>query len=228
MDTSGPSRAIDATAQTAAGGTSGPGAPSTSITRGMAGSLLWDLAPAVVAYYGARALGLSEYAALLAGTGASAGRLLWVAGRDRRVEPFATFLMVLFGVGLALTFVTGDARFVLVKDSATSFLAGLFFLGSCALRRPLTYYAAQRFAGPDAQDTVRAKFADPATRRRFYLTSLVWGGGLIIESSLRIPLVFLLPIDAAVGASNGLMILTYTVLILWTVRLTRRSTRSGA
>lgn len=144
-----------------------------SITRGMVGSLLWDLGPSVAAYYGARALGFTEYIALLAGTIASAGRLVWVAVRDRRVEPFAMFLMVLFGVGLALTFITGDARFVLVKDSTTSFLAGLFFLGSCALRRPLTYYAARRFAGPGGQDAVRAKFADPAIRWRFQLSSLV-------------------------------------------------------
>lgn len=196
---------------------------SASVTRNMISSLAWDLGPSVAAYYGARALGFSEYVALLAGTVASAGRLLWVAVRDRRVEPFAMFLMVLFGVGLGLTFITGDARFVLVKDSMTSFLAGLFFLGSCALHRPLTYYAAQRFAGPAGGDAVRAKFADPAIRRRFYLTSLVWGGGLLTESLMRIPLVFLLPIDAAVGASNVLMVLTYTVLITWTVRLTKRS-----
>ena len=72
---------------------------STSVTHNMISSLAWDLGPSVAAYYGARALGFSEYVALLAGTVASAGRLLWVAVRDRRVEPFAMFLMVLFGVG---------------------------------------------------------------------------------------------------------------------------------
>jgi len=118
----------------------------------MVSALAWDVGPSVAAYYGARALGCSDYVSLLAGTVASALRLIWVAVRDRRVDAFAMFLMVLFGVGLALTFVTGDARFVLIKDSLTSFLAGLFFVGSCALRRPLTYYAAQRFAG-----TQRAK-----------------------------------------------------------------------
>jgi hypothetical protein len=42
----------------------------------------------------------------------------WVALRDRRVDPFAMFLMVVFGAGLALTFVTGDARFMLPLDVA--------------------------------------------------------------------------------------------------------------
>ena len=191
-------------------------------------SMAWDLGPSVAAYYGARALGCTEYVSLLAGTVASALRLGWVAVRDRRLDPFALFLMVLFGVGLALTFVTGDARFVLVKDSLTSLLAGLFFLGSVALRRPLTYYAAQRFTGEAGRAELTAQYADPAFRRRFYVSSLVWGGGLTLESLLRIPMVFLLPIDTAVGASNVLMIAAYGLLISWTVRSTKRAAAEGA
>ena len=192
-------------------------------------SMAWDIGPSVAAYYGARALGCTEYVSLLAGTVASALRLGWVAVRDRRLDPFALFLMVLFGVGLALTFVTGDARFVLVKDSLTSLLAGGFFLGSVALRRPLTYYAAQRFSGGAARAGLVAQYtADPAFRRRFYVSSLVWGGGLTLESLLRIPMVFLLPIDTAVGASNVLMIAAYGLLISWTVRSTKRASAEGA
>jgi hypothetical protein len=188
----------------------------------MVSSLAWDVGPSVVAYYGARALGCSDYVSLLAGTVASALRLIWVAVRDRRVDAFAMFLMVLFGVGLALTFVTGDARFVLVKDSLTSFLAGLFFIGSCALGRPLTYYAAQRFAGPAGAAELRVRFVNPAVRRRYYVSSLVWGGGLLAESLLRIPLVLALPIDVAVGASTVLMIVAYALLIGWTIRFAKR------
>jgi hypothetical protein len=190
-------------------------------------SLAWDIGPSVAAYYGARALGCTEYIALLAGTVASALRLGWVAVRDRRLDPFAMFLLVLFGVGLALTFVTGDARFVLVKDSATSLLAGLFFLGSVALRRPLTYYAAQRFSGAAGRAELIAKYADPTFRRGFYVSSLVWGGGLALESLVRIPMVFLLPIDAAVGASNVLMIAAYGLLTIWTVRSSKRAAAAG-
>lgn len=195
----------------------------TTAARRMVASLVWDVGPSVAVYYGARALGCSEYVSLLAGTLAAAARLAWVAVRDRCVDPFAMFLMILFGVGLALTFVTGDARFILVKDSLTSFLAGLFFLGSCAVRRPLTYYAAQRFTGPVGQAELRAKYADPVVRRRFFISSLVWGAGLAVESLLRIPMVFVLPIDVAVAASNVLMIAAYSVLITWSIRSTKRA-----
>ncbi|MDT7557344.1 MAG: hypothetical protein QOI68_1814 [Pseudonocardiales bacterium] len=194
-----------------------------TVIRRMVTSMAWDLGPSVAAFYGARALGCSDYVSLLAGTVASAARLAWVAVRDRRVDPFALFLMVLFGVGLALTFITGDARFAVLKDSLTSFLAGIFFLGSCALHRPLAYHAAQRFAGPAGAAGIRARYGEPLVRRRYYVSSLVWGGGLLVESLLRVPLVFLLPIDGAVAASNVLMAVTYTVLISWTIRSARRT-----
>lgn len=193
------------------------------VVRRMVTSLVWDLGPSVAAFYGAQLLGFSNFVSLLAGAVASAVRLVWVAVRARRIDPFALFLMVLFGVGLALTFVTGDLRFALLKDSLTSFLAGVFFLGSCAVHRPMTYSAAQRFAGPAGVAQVRARYHDPLIRRRYYVSSLVWGGGLLTEALLRVPVVFLLPFDVAVAASTVLMILTYTALISWTIFSMKRA-----
>lgn len=186
--------------------------------RVMVSGIFWDVGLAVVVYYGIRALGVSDYLALLAGSIVSAARVVWVGVRSRKLDPFAGFLLLIFGVGLALTFATGDARFVLVKDSATSALAGLTFLGSCLARHPLTYYAAQRFAGPAGAAELRAKTeTSPTMRRRWYMLSLVWGAGLLTEAFLRIPLAYLLPIDVAVGASTILMIVAYTLLISWTI-----------
>jgi hypothetical protein len=192
--------------------------------RGMAGTMTWDVGLALGSYYGARAAGLSEYAALLAGTVAAAGRIGWVLVRDRRLDAFAGFLVLMFAAGTALTFLTGDARLMLAKDSATDALAGLVFLGSVLLGRPLAYTAAQRFAGPAGAPALRARAAtDPALRRRFRTISLVWGSGLLGESLLRLPLVYLLPLDAAVGASKVLMVAMYGALIGWTVRSGRSS-----
>jgi len=95
------------TAPTAPTAEPAPGPKEPVRLHGMVSSLAWDVGPSVAAYYGARALGCSDYVSLLAGTVASALRLIWVAVRDRRVDAFAMFLMVLFGVGLALTFFTG-------------------------------------------------------------------------------------------------------------------------
>jgi hypothetical protein len=185
-------------------------------------AMFWDVGLAVLAYYGARAVGLSEWSALLAGTLASGGRLLWVAARDRRVDPFAGVLLVLFAAGLAVSFVTGDARFLLAKDSATSGVLGLTFLASCLVGKPLCYLAALRMAGP-ARTQLAGRFTvDAAMRRRFYRLTLVWGGGLLVEALLRIAVVYLLPIDVAVGASTALQVAALTGLVGWTVYQTKR------
>jgi hypothetical protein len=192
--------------------------------RAMVRSLATDIGIPVAVYYVAHALGASDYLALLAGALFCAGRTAWVAIRDRRLDVFAGFLLILFTAGLALTFVTGDARFVLVKDVATSAVAGLFFLASCLVRRPLSYYAAQRFSGPAEAARLRAlTAADPAVRRRWYVLSAGWGVGLFAEASIRIPLLYLLPVNIAVGASTAVMVAAFTALIFWSIRTIKRA-----
>jgi hypothetical protein len=205
-----------------------PDASASAGTHRMLRSLFADVGLAVLAYYGARLIGLSEYTALLAGTVVSGLRLAWVALRSRRLDPFAVFMMVLFGAGLALTFATGDARFVLVKDSFTTGLAGLMFLGSALVGRPLSYYAAQRFAGPAGAAAVRERWSDPRARRAFGQSSLVWGLGLLTESLARLPLIYLLPLDVAVGASTVLQVVAYSALIAYTLRFGKRMRAAAA
>jgi hypothetical protein len=81
-------------------------------------SMAWDLGLPVVTYYGLRALGADDTAALLNGTGVAGVRLAWVAARERRVSAFSMLMGAVFGVGLIFTLVTGDPRFMLVKHSA--------------------------------------------------------------------------------------------------------------
>ncbi|HEY1970195.1 MAG TPA: VC0807 family protein [Pseudonocardia sp.] len=197
--------------------------PGKSGMRALFVSMFWDVGLPVLAYYVARALGCDEYIALLAGTVLSGLRLLWVAVRDRRLDPFALFLLVVFGVGLGLTFLTGDPKLMLLKDVATSALAALFMLGSCVVGRPLTFYAAQRFAGPAGAAELRARWIEPEMRRHFYRMTLVWGTGLLLDAVARVALICLLPLDTAVGASSALMAVGYGALIFWTVRVAGRT-----
>ena len=53
---------------------------------------------------------------------------------------------------------------------------------------------------------------DPDVRRGFRLTSVVWGAGLLAEALVRLPLVYLLPIEVSVGVTEGLLIATFILL----------------
>lgn len=103
----------------------------------MFAGLFWDVGLSLVAYYGLRALGASPYVALLGGTVTAGLRIAYVWARTRRFDGFAAFMLVEFGVGLGFALMTGDARFLVAKESFSTAVAGLVFLGTCAIGRPI-------------------------------------------------------------------------------------------
>lgn len=198
--------------------------------RAMVTTLCYDIGLSVLAYFVAELLGASNYVSLLAGTVVSGLRVLWVALRQRRLDPFALFLLTLFGAGLALSFVTGDARIILAKDAAGSCTAGLVFLGSCIIKRPIAYYAAQRFArsaGSAQHEEFQATAHSDTMRARWYRVSLVWGIALLVDVCLRVAAIYLLPIRLAANISQVLMLTVYTLLMLWTVFSVKRQPRAS-
>lgn len=193
--------------------------------RAMVTTLFYDVGLSVIAYFVAELLGASNYVSLLAGTVVSGLRVLWVALRQHRLDPFALFLLALFGAGLAVSFATGDARFILAKDAAGSCTAGLVFLGSCIVKRPIAYYAAQRFArsaGSAQHEEFQATARSDLMRARWYRVSLVWGIALLLDVSLRVAAIYLLPIGLAANLSQVLMVTVYTLLMLWTIFSAKR------
>lgn len=216
---SDPTAAATATA-TAATDTRSRGPRLSPAFRGMASLLFYDVGLSVIAYFVAELLGASNYVALLAGTVVSGLRVVWVALRQRRVDPFAVFLLVLFGSGLAMSFTTGDPRFILAKDAAGSTTAGLVLVVSCIIKRPLAYYAALLFArsaGGAQHEEFQATANSAVMRARWFRVSLVWGVSLLVDASLRIAAIYLLPIGIASNVSQVLMIAVFTLLFTWTV-----------
>jgi hypothetical protein len=192
-------------------------------------SMAWDLGLPVVTYYGLRALGADDTAALLTGTGVAGVRLAWVAARERRVSAFSMLMGAVFGVGLIFTLVTGDPRFMLVKHSAMAAVVGLGFLVT-AVRggKPLTLLAQQSFQPRRATELAAACTNDPHVRHGHRVASLVWGGGLLAEALVRIVLVYSLPIDVMVGLSTALTVVTFAALIGWTGRYVAGHARTEA
>lgn len=103
-------------------------------------------------------------------------------------------------------------------------MTGLAFLVSAALRRPLTFYAYRRTAGPrPVQDELDALWAaGPGFRRPFLVAAWVWGAGLTGEALLRLALVPVVPVDVMVGLSTAMNVAVLAGITLWTVRYRRR------
>lgn len=199
--------------------------PSTGGVLSVVRTLLLDSGLSVLSYAGLRWAGESTYVALLAATLVAGLRATYVIVRRREADAFALFMMFVFAVGLGLSFLTGSSDFLLVKESFGTGVVGLAFLLTCWFGKPLMYYTSQRFAA--TTDGERAKWqglweTNAGFRRHFRLMSAVWGVVFLLESLVRIPLVFVLPTDLMAVASPLATPVMITLLLVWTFRYSAR------
>jgi hypothetical protein len=104
-------------------------------------------------------------------------------------------------------------------------MIGMVFLASLLREHPLTPAGAQTWK-PDQPHALDELYrTEPAARRAFRISALGWGLGLLAESALRIPLVYLLRVDAAVGASTAWMITALVGLAVWNAAYITRAAR---
>jgi hypothetical protein len=189
--------------------------------------LAWDVGLPVAGYYALHLAGVSDLVALLVASLLAAVRIVWVAVRERELNPFATVMLVLFGLGLVLALVSGDPRFLLLMNSIVTGAIGLVFLGTTLFGTPLSLAASQSFQ-PARKAEIRQEYdTDPHVRHGHRLSSTVWGVGLILEALVRVPLVFLLPIDVMVGLGEVLTIATIAGLLAWNVWYVKRAIARG-
>jgi hypothetical protein len=204
-----------------------PSQPTAGIARGM----FLDIGLPLAAFYGLSALGMNDWVSLLAATVVSGLRTAWTAIRARRLNPFSTVMLAVFGVGLALAFVTADPRLMILKDSAGTAVVGLLFLVTTLAGRPLTLEAHKAWSPGEAAEIDRAWAGDPEARHVYRVTSLGWGVGLLVEAVVRVPLVFLVPVEIMVGLSTAMWIVTVVLLIGWQrwyiARVQRREAAAG-
>ena len=184
----------------------------------------WDVGLPVVTYYALHLLGASDWVALLASTLVAGVRIVWGAVRQRTLNPFATVMLLVFGIGLALTFVSGDPRFLLVKESFVTGAVGLTFLVTALRgRRPLTLAAQQSWTPAEADALGEEYRTDPDVRRAHRFVSTAWGVVLVVEAALRVPLVYLMSPSVMVGVSTAMAVVAFGGLSFWTIRYSSRA-----
>lgn len=187
--------------------------------------LFWDIGLSLLAYYGLRALGASPYVALLGGTVTAGLRIGYVWLRTRRFDGFAAFMLAEFGVGLGFALLTGDARFLVAKESFSTAVAGLIFLGTCAFGRPMIWHAAARFRPAYRGEFERLWRHSAGFRHMFRMLTAVWGVGMLAEAVARVVVAYSLPVDTAAGLSQLLRFAAMGLLILWTLATVKRHRR---
>ena len=182
--------------------------------------VLLDIGPPLGSYYGLRAAGASEYIALLTATVLAGIKVSVDAIRARRLDPFAGYLMLNFGLSLAVGLVTSDARMLMVGDTLVGGIGALIFLGSCLIGTPLTQVVAQRVH--TAQGTPTPGEQD-FTRRVHILLSAMWGVGLLFGMLISLVIIFSLSVDVGKGVNTVVSLPLTGVLILATAVVARKA-----
>ncbi|MFA4082483.1 VC0807 family protein [Mycobacteroides salmoniphilum] len=120
-------------------------APETLVSRPPAGPTKSRIRHALVSaglglgtYYGMRLTGASELHALMAAAAVSAVRVIYTIAKDRRFDLIAGFIMLTHGATLVVALYTGSPELAQLTRVAPLALAGLFFIASGLLGRPLT------------------------------------------------------------------------------------------
>ncbi len=132
----------------------------------------------------------------------------WV--RDRSLNGLAGLMLVMNTVGIALTFVSGNPRIMIAKDSGTSSVFAMVLIASALSGRPLMSAGLRPWLvkGKAARATALDRLTATSARfrrldRKF---TLIWGAVLFMECVARVIGAFTLPVSTMVWLSNVLLI----------------------
>jgi hypothetical protein len=135
-----------------------------------------------------------------------------VAGivRDRSFNGLAGLMVVVNVAGMVLSFVTGDPRLMLAKNSGVSSVVAFSILVSVFAGRPLMSAGLKPFLTKGDAPKIAAWDRLSAQSARFVrferLYSAIWGVALLAECTARLVGTFTLPIATMAGLSTAFLI----------------------
>ena len=182
--------------------------------------IFFDVVLPYLVFFVLRRIGISDVIALSAGAAVSIAVLLAKAASKRRLDKLAAFILLTFVIGIAASFLSGDPRVTLLRESAYTGVIGLVLLASLLAKRPLLFQFAQQSAGGNGDNSwweQRWQQA-PAFRSAFRTITAVWGSVMLVDALLRLPVVFLVPVDTGVVVSPLIFVIALIGLIIWTRR----------
>ncbi|MGV9609654.1 VC0807 family protein [Streptomyces sp. NPDC003631] len=165
--------------------------------------LIMDVAVPIGSYYLFKdAFGMSTLMALGLSSVVPAVRTVWGVVEARTINAFAALILFVNVVGLLLSFVAGDPRLMLAKDSGVSSAIGIGILVSVAMGKPMMTAGMKPWLVKGAADREaawsRLQSASPAFRRPERVFSVVWGVVLLVECVVRVVGAYTLPVDTMV------------------------------
>jgi hypothetical protein len=180
--------------------------------------LALNLVGSLALYYVLRAAGLGVYLTLLLWAVLPAGSALVSFVRHRSVDQMSLFVLVLPLLSVAVSLLSGSARFLLAKDGGLTVVVGIWFLLSLRARRPLTFLFAQPLLegarrlglGSASWDMLWEQV--PRFRRLWQVATVLWGVGTLLDALTRVLMAYTLPVDLVPALNTALWPATFLLL----------------
>ncbi|KAF0703783.1 Aste57867_7541 [Aphanomyces stellatus] len=141
----------------------------------------------------------------------------------RLLDPISLAQVVSIVLAIAILTVTHEPKVLLLQHSITTFTFGLLMLVSLNWDENLVWRYYREFYGTtdDMRVAMMAQWRDPHTRVLSQRICVVWGIGLLLESTVRVALIALLSVPSMVILSPALAFLFAALLLAWTMHYTK-------
>ena len=181
--------------------------------------LLIDVGVPLGTYYLLRnAFGVSLWLSLALSSIGPAVRSITGLMAERKLNLLAALILAVNLASIAVSFLTGDPRTMIAKDSAVSSVIAFAILGSVVLRRPLMSAGLRPFMtrGEPRRTAAwhRLSTVSPRFRRLELLFSTIWGLALLAECAARLVGAYTLAVTTMVWLGTVMTLSSIAVAIM--------------
>jgi hypothetical protein len=190
-----------------------------------AATLLFDLALPTALFYGLRAGGVGQIAALLIAGAPPALRIGWVLARHRQIDALGGLVLAAVLLTALSSLITGNPRTLLVRNAVLGIPFGLWMLASLWASRPLTYELAKGLLPSRERAFEREWTENPRVRRVWRRLTVLWGCGLLLHAAASVVMAATLAVEAVPGLESALWLAMFVALqVITQVALFRTGT----
>jgi len=183
------------------------------------------IAPIITYFVLHRALGFSDFWALIAGTVISLFTTAVNTIRRKRLDRIGVLVILEMGVSFVLLFVMHEPQLILAKPSFYTAIAGLYLIATSFRGRPLTYEGVKQ-VGTKGDPLRTAAFErawekSAPFRRSLRISAIGWGVALLADAVIRVVIVYRFPLARAAWLSNLPNVAALILLIVFSALMGR-------
>ncbi len=118
--------------------------------------------------------------------------------KTRRLDAISILVIASIVFTVGATGMGGSARLIQIREALITGLVGVMFLASLAFKRPMIFYLARATMARNTEAgaaSFEALWAKPGIPRIFFILTIVWGFGLVLQTALMCYLALIWPIS---------------------------------